>query len=66
FSVDVRSTGRFKVELRVAAPGGRVIEETSFVVRSTVYNRIALIITVVAGVALVAMWARRLWRRRRA
>ena len=66
FSVDVRSTGRFRVELRVAAPGGRVIEETSFVVRSTVYNRIALIITVVAGVALVAMWARRLWRRRRA
>jgi hypothetical protein len=64
FAVDVRSTGRFLVDLQVVAPGGRPIEETSFLVRSTVYNRIALFITIAAAVVLLAMWARRLLPRR--
>jgi uncharacterized protein DUF6049 len=64
FAVDVRSTGRFLVDLQVVAPGGRPIEERSFLVRSTVYNRIALIITIAAAAVLLALWARRLLPRR--
>ena len=64
FAVNVRSTGRFKVELRVVAPGGRILEKTSFVVRSTVYNRIALFITIAAAVVLLGLWVRRLLPRR--
>lgn len=60
FPVDVRSTGRFTVDLRITAPGGRVIERQQITVRSTVYNRVALVITAVAALILVAMWARRL------
>jgi hypothetical protein len=65
FVVDVRSTGRFLVDLRVVAPGGRIIEEQAFTVRSTVYNRIALTITLAAALVLVVLWARRLVARLR-
>jgi hypothetical protein len=64
FTVDVRSTGVFTVEVQVAAPTGRVIEVQSFTVRSTVYNRIALFITIGAAVLLLALWARRFLPRR--
>jgi hypothetical protein len=64
FPVELRSTGRFQVLLRVIAPGGRPLAETEFTVRSTVYNRIALYITLGAALVLVGMWARRLWPRR--
>jgi hypothetical protein len=59
FRVDVRSTGRFQVLLQVVAPGGRLLVERPLTVRSTVYNRIALVITIVAAAMLLALWARR-------
>jgi hypothetical protein len=64
FPIDVRSTGRFTVALRVLAPSGRLIEERTITVRSTVYNRIALVITFAAALVLVALWVRRLVARR--
>jgi hypothetical protein len=64
FRVDLRSTGRFPVELWVVAPGGRPIHKLPLVVRSTVYNRIALVITIAAAVVLLALWARRFLPRR--
>ena len=64
FRVDARSTGRFTVELWVVAPGGRVLERQTLGVRSTVYNRIALMITIAAALVLLGLWARRFVLRR--
>jgi hypothetical protein len=64
FRVNAQRTGRFTVALQVVAPGGRVIEEDTLIVRSTVYNRIALIITIAAAVVLLGLWARRFLPRR--
>jgi len=64
FPVDVRSTGRFTVVLKVLAPGGRLIEAQEITVRSTVYNNVALVITIAAALVLVGLWARRLIPRR--
>lgn len=64
FPVELQSTGRFEVTIRVIAPGGRPLEETEMVVRSTVYNRIALAITLAAALTLFALWARRFLPRR--
>ncbi|MEX2405745.1 MAG: DUF6049 family protein, partial [Actinomycetota bacterium] len=59
FRVDLIRTGRFKVQLQVLAPAGRLIQERTLVLRSTVYNRIALVITIAAALVLLALWARR-------
>jgi uncharacterized protein DUF6049 len=70
FRVDLVRTGRFEVQLRVLAPAGRVIqpapgeEPLTLVLRSTVYNRIALVITIAAALVLLALWARRFLPRR--
>jgi hypothetical protein len=65
FRVDLIRTGRFQVELRVLAPTGRLIQDPqTLVLRSTVYNRIALIITIASAVVLLALWARRFLPRR--
>ncbi len=64
FQVEVKTTGRFPVSVRVAAPAGRVIEETEISVRSTGFNRIALLITIGAALALALVWARRFLPRR--
>jgi hypothetical protein len=64
FRVDAQRTGRFSVSLQVVAPDGRIIEKKDLVVRSTVYNRIALLITVAAAVVLLGLWARRFLPRR--
>ncbi|MGZ8635665.1 MAG: DUF6049 family protein [Actinomycetota bacterium] len=64
FRVDVRSTGRFEVRLRVVSPGGRILDEEPITVRSTVYNRIALVITIAAALVLLGLWVRRLLPRR--
>lgn len=64
FRVDPRSTGSFDGVLSVVAPGGRVLDEEEITVRSTVYNRIALAITIAAAVVLLALWARRFLPRR--
>ncbi len=49
----LRSTGRFEVHVLMVSPSGRLIGETTLVVRSTAYNRIALLITI--GAALVLL-----------
>jgi hypothetical protein len=64
FRVDAQRTGRFTVALQVVAPDGRIIEKQDLVVRSTVYNRIALLITIAAAVVLLGLWARRFLPRR--
>jgi hypothetical protein len=45
----LRSTGRFEVHVLMVSPSGRLIGETQIVVRSTAYNRIALLITIGAA-----------------
>jgi len=64
FRVDAVATGRFQAELQVVAPGGRVLVREQLTVRSTVYNRIALVITIAAALLLLALWARRFLPRR--
>ncbi len=64
FQADLKTTGRFRVTVQVLAPAGRVIDETEVIVRSTAYNRIALLITLAAAVVLVLVWARRFLPRR--
>jgi hypothetical protein len=55
----LRSTGRFEVHVLMVSPSGRLIGETQIVVRSSAYNRIALLITIGAALVLLLMWARR-------
>lgn len=65
FDVALKTTGAFPVRVVVRAPGGRPISETTISVRSTAYNRVALIITIGAALVLLALWARRYSRSRR-
>ena len=55
----LRSTGRFPVRVLMVSPSGRMIGEATLVVRSTAYNRIALLITIGAALVLLLVWARR-------
>jgi len=64
FPVEVTSSGSFTVTVVVRSPSGREIAQSDLVIRSTAYNRIALVLTLVAGLALVALWSRRFFRRR--
>jgi hypothetical protein len=65
FRVEATGAGQIPLRVIVHAPNGRILNETTLVVRSTAYNRIALVITVAAALALVALWVRRLIARRR-
>ena len=65
FRVNARSTGRFRAELNVLAPAGRIIATRQLTIRSTVYNRIALLITIAAALVLLGLWARRFIPRRK-
>ncbi|MGZ4125835.1 MAG: DUF6049 family protein [Actinomycetota bacterium] len=62
--LELRTTGRFQVKAQVVAPSGRVIGETTIIIRSTAYNRIALLITIGAAVLAMLVWARRFVPRR--
>jgi len=64
FDVDLKTNGRFPVQVQVESPSGRVIGESTLIVRSTRYNRIALIITIGAALVLLLAWARRFLPRR--
>ena len=48
----------------VRSPDGVELSRAELVVRSTAINPIALAITIGAGLILVALWSRRLFRRR--
>jgi hypothetical protein len=64
FAIRAESAGRNPIVVSVLAPDGRRISEQTVVVRSTAVSRIALAITIAAGLGLLALYARR-WTRRR-
>lgn len=59
FEANARTTGTFPVRVFVLTPAGTTMSETTITVRSTAFNRIALVITLSAIVALFAFWLRR-------
>jgi hypothetical protein len=65
FGVTPRTTGRFPVQVLVRTPKGRVLSSATLIVRSTAYNRIALVITLGAALVLIGLWARRAFAARR-
>lgn len=64
FDAEVKAAGRSSIEVRVSTPDGVPLSSSVLVVSSTAINPIALIITIGAGLVLVALWSRRLFRRR--
>jgi hypothetical protein len=66
FRVDTaaRGQGVILVYLQAPKPSGKFVAQETLVVRSTQVNKIAVIITLAAGLVLVALWSRRLFRRR--
>lgn len=64
FRVTAKAAGQSPIQVIVRAPTGRPIRQATLVVRSRAVNRIAAAVTVAAALALVALWARRLVRRR--
>jgi hypothetical protein len=64
FDVELNTTGRFPVDVEVTSPSGRVISKGTLIVRSTAYNRFALLITIGAAVLALLVWARRFVPRR--
>ncbi len=75
FVAQTRRGGRFPVQLVLCPPdtapqdcepGDRAaISDATIIVRSTVYNRVALVLTIGAAVFLLAGWGRRVIRRAR-
>jgi hypothetical protein len=64
FDAEVKAAGRSPIEVLVSSPSGVVLSRSVLVVSSTAINPIALIITIGAGLVLVGLWSRRLFRRR--
>jgi len=62
-------TGRFQVKVQIetvaAIPHPDLIAESELIVRSTAYNRVALILTIGAAVFLLVWWGRRFLPRQR-
>jgi hypothetical protein len=65
FPVRAQTTGRFPVRVELETPDGVPIGSSRIVVRSTAYNRIALLITTGAALFLALWWGRRLLSRRK-
>jgi hypothetical protein len=69
FAVRSDSTGRFPIKVQVKTPVdasiAQTITETEVLVRSTAYNRIALVLTIGAAAFLLGWWGRRFLPRRR-
>jgi hypothetical protein len=59
FEAAAQTTGTFPVKVVVLTPSGGQMSETAITVRSTAFNRVALLITLSAVIALVVVWARR-------
>jgi hypothetical protein len=64
FEAEVKAAGRSSIDVLVSSPSGLVLSRSVLVVSSTAVNPIALIITAGAGLVLVGLWSRRLFRRR--
>jgi hypothetical protein len=65
FPVLAQKTGSFQVGVQVETPDGFPIASSTIQVRSTAYNRVALIITIGAALFLAAWWGRRFLPRRK-
>ena len=59
FPARAQRTGRFPAQLRLGTPDGTSVGSIEIVVRSTAYNRIALVITIGAALFLAVWWGRR-------
>jgi hypothetical protein len=57
--VEAKATGRFPLTVQILAPEGGLIAQSQMIVRSTAYNRVALVVTVGAALFLLALWGRR-------
>jgi Family of unknown function (DUF6049) len=66
-SVRAQATGRIPVKVQVVSSGNApdLVAERTMVVRSTAYNRVALIVTIGAALFLFGWWGRRFLPRRR-
>ena len=64
FEAEVKAAGPSSIDVLVLSPNGVVIARGELIVRSTAVNPIALVITIAAGLILVGLWSRRLFRRR--
>ncbi len=64
FQVEVKAAGPSDIGVSVISPNGTVLSRSVLLVRSTAVNPIALIITTGAGLVLIGLWSRRLFRRR--
>jgi hypothetical protein len=65
FAVRAQTTGKFPVGIQIQTPDGRPIATSRIVVRSTAYNRVALILTIGAALFLAVWWGRRFLPRRK-
>ena len=66
--VRAQATGRIPIRVRVLSSGPvpePVVPEQTIVVRSTAYNRVALLVTIGAALFLLGWWGRRFLPRRR-
>ena len=63
FEATALAAGQGTIQVVLRAPSGRAIRQTALTVRSRSVNRIALIVTGVAALVLIALWSRRLFRR---
>jgi hypothetical protein len=57
--VEAKATGRFPLTVQILAPEGGLIAQSQMIVRSTAYNRVALVVTLGAALFLLALWGRR-------
>jgi hypothetical protein len=64
FEAEVKAAGPSSIDVAVLSPNGVVIARGELIVRSTAINPIALVITIGAGLVLIGLWSRRLFRRR--
>jgi hypothetical protein len=64
FKVELKAAGPSNVDVFVTAPDGAVLSHSVLRLRSTAVNPTALVITIGAGLVLVGLWSRRLFRRR--
>jgi hypothetical protein len=64
FQAEVKAAGPSRIQVSVKAPNGATLTSQVLLVSSTAVNPIALIITIGAGLILVGLWSRRLFRRR--
>jgi hypothetical protein len=64
FKVELKAAGTSKIDVFVMSPNGTVLTRSVLRLRSTAINPTALIITIGAGLVLVGLWSRRLFRRR--